>query len=171
MKYIWIVALCTSFILLGCQSEKEEVAQPQPKVQISTENEAEAAKAATAAANAAAAVTPVAIIGDAINGKSLARRCKGCHSFDAGGRQMTGPNLFGLYGKTAGKVAGFSKYSSDLRNATFVWDDASLAAWMCKSKEAIKTLTGNAAAKTKMANQRKCDTKGQDIAAYLRSLK
>ena len=84
---------------------------------------------------------------------------------------MTGPNLFGIYGKTAGKNADFSKYSRNFKEATFVWDEAALAAWVCSSKEAIKTLTGNPAAKTRMSIQKKCGTKGQDIAAYLKTLK
>ncbi len=145
MKNVWMMVFCASFMLLGCQSAK--------------------------AADKGSVSTPVASAGDAANGKNQAKRCKGCHSFNAGGRQMTGPNLFGVYGRTAGKNAGFSKYSSDLKNATFVWDEASLAAWVCSSKEAIKTLTGNPAAKTRMSVQKKCGTKGQDIAAYLKSLK
>jgi len=186
MKYIWIVAFLASFILLGCQSEKEEVAKPQPKTVISTKSDTDAATAveagrATEAAKTAAAAARTVVsaattgeaasVGDAVNGKNLAKRCKGCHTFDSGGRQLMGPNLFGIFGKTAGKVTGFSKYGSDLKNADFVWNEAGLAAWVCSSKAAIKALTGNAAAKTKMANQRKCGTKGQDIAAYLKSLK
>jgi cytochrome c len=212
MKFIWLMALCASFILSGCQSEKEEVAQLKPGANISVETESEAAKVAEAAkaaevakateaakvfaaaetAKAAEAVKipeaakaiipvgaggagsasiPTASAGDAINGKNLAKRCKGCHSFKPDRKQMTGPNLFGVFGRTAGKNADFSKYSSDLKNADFVWDEASLAAWVCSSKDAIKMLTGNPAAKTRMAPQKKCGTKGQDIAAYLKSLK
>jgi len=168
MKHIWMAVLCTSFILSACQSEKEDVVkQQQANISENKENEVETANTAGAAK---VAETPVAHIGDAVNGKNLAKRCKGCHTFDSGGRQMTGPNLFGIFGKTAGKVAAFSKYGSDLKNADFVWDEAGLAAWVCSSKAAIKTLTGNTAAKTKMANQRKCGTKGQDIAAYLKTL-
>jgi cytochrome c len=140
-----MMTLCVSFMILGGQSAK--------------------------AAERGTAPTPVSSAGDAINGKHQAKRCKGCHSFNSGGRQMTGPNLFGVYGRTAGKNADFSKYSSDLKKATFVWDEAGLAAWVCSSKEAIKTLTGNPAAKTRMSAQKKCGTKGQDIAAYLKSLK
>lgn len=145
MKNIWMMALCASFMILGGQSAKAAEKGTMP--------------------------TPVSSAGDAANGKNQAKRCKGCHSFGSAGRHMTGPNLFGVYGKTAGKVAGFSKYSGDLKNATFVWDEVSLAAWVCSSKEAIKTLTGNPEAKTRMSVQKKCGTKGQDIAAYLKSLK
>jgi cytochrome c len=218
MKYIWMLALCANFILLGCQSEKEEVAQPKPGANISVETESEAAKVTEAAkaaeavkaaeaakvaeaarmlaaaevAKAAEAVKipeaakaiipvgaggagsasiPTASAGDAINGKHLAKRCKGCHSFKPDRKQMTGPNLFGVFGRTAGKNTDFSKYSSDLKNASFVWDETRLAAWVCNSKEAIKALTKNPAAKTRMREQKKCGTKGQDIAAYLKSLK
>jgi cytochrome c2 len=236
MKYIWMMALCASLILVGCGPEKEEATQSQLKASISKDSELGATKAAeaakvlvaeeatkaeetakaeegakaaevakateavkaagataaakvaeqakTAAAKATTAVgvggaaigtaavaTPVADAGDAINGKNLAKRCKGCHSFKPDRKQMTGPNLFGVFGKTAGKNVDFGKYSDDLKNASFVWDEASLAAWVCSSKEAIKTLTGNPAAKTRMGAQKKCGPKGQDIAAYLKNLK
>ncbi len=144
MKNVWMMVLCVGF-MLGFQSA------------IAAEKGMESAHVSSA--------------GDAVNGKHLAKRCKGCHSFKSGGRQMTGPNLFGVFGRTAGKNDGFRKYSSDLKQADFVWDEASLAAWVCSSKEAIKTLTGNPAAKTRMSVQKKCGKKGQDIAAYLKSLK
>ena len=143
MKNVWMMVLCIG-VMLGFQPA------------IAAEQGMESAHVSSA--------------GDAVNGKNLAKRCKGCHSFKSGGRQMTGPNLFGVFGRTAGKNAAFSKYSRDLKQADFVWDEVSLAAWVCSSKEAIKTLTGNPAAKTRMSVQKKCGKKGQDIAAYLKSL-
>lgn len=110
-------------------------------------------------------------VGDAVAGARKIGKCKACHSFEAGGRHKVGPNLFGIYGKVAGKVDGYRKYGGDLKSATFVWDDEALTAWLCDSKAAIKSLTNSASARTKMNKQKVCGADAVNVAAYLRTLK
>jgi cytochrome c2 len=157
MKYIWMVVLCASFILLGCQSEKEQEVPPHPNVE-------------NGAAKAAAEIDGDSA-GDIINGEKQAYRCKGCHSFEPDNKQMTGPNLFGIFGKTAGKVAGFNQYTDPLKNTDVVWDEAWLTAWICNSYDALIAMTGNEKARTRMSIQGKCGTNGQDIVAFMKSLR
>lgn len=41
-------------------------------------------------------------------GKAVAAKCASCHSFEAGGPNGTGPNLFGTLGKKPGSHAGYA---------------------------------------------------------------
>jgi colicin import membrane protein len=157
MKYIWMVVLCASLMLLGCQSEEEqEVVQPHPNL----ENGA-----------AKANVDQDGEGGDIANGKKQAARCYGCHSLEPDNKQMTGPNLFGIFGKTAGKVAGFNQYSDGLKNTDIVWDENWLGAWVCNSYDTLIAMTGDDKARTRMSIQNKCGSNGQDVVAYIKSLK
>ncbi|MDG2520219.1 cytochrome c family protein [Caulobacter segnis] len=57
-------------------------------------------------------------------GKAITAKCASCHTFEQGGANGTGPNLFGTLGKKPGTHGGFA-YSSamvDYGNANPVWD-------------------------------------------------
>lgn len=118
-------------------------------------------------------VKPVVVVekvsGDPVQGKSVARKCGACHTFDQGGKNKTGPNLFGVFGRIKGGVAGFD-YGSYLQAenaAGAVWDEASLRSWHADSKAAAKAGGGT----TKMPTQKITGTKADDLIAYLKSLK
>jgi cytochrome c len=75
-------------------------------------------------------ITPTfAAEGDLGRGRQAFRACMPCHSL-APDRNMTGPSLAGLWGRRAGSLESFERYSPALRAADIVWNEASLDPWM-----------------------------------------
>ena len=107
--------------------------------------------------------SPAYADGDAAAGEKLFKKCKACHTVDAGGKNKVGPNLHGIYGAKAAMVEGF-KYSKALQESGIVWDDAALDQWLLKPKSLVKG--------TKMifAGLKKDDQRA-DMIAYLKTLK
>jgi len=141
--------------------------QDQATVAVATiMKQAEVAKPAVLRKNVAA-VVPVAI-GNAVKGKAIARKCQACHNFTD--KRKVGPGFKGVFGRKAGKMTDM-KYSASLASATWTWDAQKLALWVCNSKKAVKILTGDSSAKTKMPPQHICDpTKQADLIAFLKTL-
>lgn len=53
-------------------------------------------------------------------GKSQSNKCLSCHSFEKGGANKVGPNLWNIVGRKKGSHAGYA-YSSAMKNADGVW--------------------------------------------------
>ena len=66
---------------------------------------------------------------DISNGEAIALYCRTCHTLEAGGMHMLGPNLNGFFGRSAGTGAGYG-YSKVLKEADFVWTPRALDAWL-----------------------------------------
>lgn len=67
--------------------------------------------------------------GDIDRGERAFRACVACHSLQPG-RHLTGPSLAGIWGKQAGTVAGFTRYSEALKAADLIWNAETLDAWL-----------------------------------------
>lgn len=67
--------------------------------------------------------------GDASSGRQAFRVCAACHSLEPD-RNMTGPSLAGLWGRKAGGLASFERYSDALKLSGIIWDDHSLDGWL-----------------------------------------
>ncbi len=68
---------------------------------------------------------------DTRRGEALSMQCRACHTLEQGGANVLGPNLFGVFGKTAGSAADYS-YSEVLAAAGFVWTPRALNAWLAQ---------------------------------------
>ncbi len=114
--------------------------------------------------------------GDAEAGKKTFNKCKSCHlvatpdgeAIVKGGK--TGPNLYGIAGRTAGTVEGF-KYGDSLVAAGengLVWDEATFVEYSLDPKAFLKTYLDDTSAKSKMTFKLKSG--GEDVYAYLVSI-
>jgi len=72
---------------------------------------------------------PAAAAGDAKKGAALFRACALCHSLRPD-QNMTGPSLFGFWGRKAGSLKSFERYSPALEGSDIVWDAHNLERWL-----------------------------------------
>jgi cytochrome c len=72
--------------------------------------------------------------GDALRGQQLYEsRCIACHSVD---RSRVGPAHQGVFGRRAGRVAGYD-YSAALKASKLVWSEKTLDAWLGNPERTI----------------------------------
>ncbi len=114
--------------------------------------------------------------GDAEAGKKAFNKCKSCHLIaDPAGEVIvkggkTGPNLYGIAGRTAGTVEGF-KYGDSIVVAGengLVWDETTFVEYAQDPKAFLKTYLDDTAAKSKMTFKLKSGA--EDVYAYIVSV-
>lgn len=99
---------------------------------------------------------------DIARGAKLSKACAACHSFDQGGANKVGPNLWNVVNATKGVKDGFS-YSSALLEFGGKWDYDALNHFLYKPKKYISGTKMNFAGLKKPADR-------AAMIAYLRSL-
>ena len=103
--------------------------------------------------------------GDASNGANLFKSniCSACHAVAKGGASPVGPNLFGVVGRKAGSLAGYS-YSPAMKAAGITWDDGTIAKYVMSPSTVVPNN------KMIFAGIKK-ESDANDVAAYLATLK
>jgi cytochrome c len=67
--------------------------------------------------------------GNPAQGQRVFGACAACHSLRPD-QNMTGPSLADLWGRKAGSLPSFNRYSPALRSANVTWDDKTLNEWI-----------------------------------------
>jgi cytochrome c len=115
---------------------------------------------ALAALLTAGAVPPALADGDAARGQTLFSRCSACHTVTE--QNKMGPHLSGVFGRTAGTVAGYT-YSKAMVAYAKPWDEATLDTFLTAPN---KVVPGTKMAAGAIANPQD----RADIIAYLKTL-
>lgn len=71
--------------------------------------------------------------GDLANGKAKFGMCRSCHTIVEGGANLTGPNLYGVFGRKVGSLPGYN-YSEAVKTAGFTWDAEHLDKWLAQPR-------------------------------------
>ena len=74
--------------------------------------------------------------GDPEAGKAKFTHCAACHTLTSGGPNMTGPNLYGIFGRKRASQPGFA-YSDAFKAVTGTWDAAAIDAWITNPQAAV----------------------------------
>jgi len=98
--------------------------------------------------------------GDPQAGKADFTQCAACHTTVQGGPNMTGPNLYGIFGRKAGGAPDYA-YSDALKSAGWTWDAARIDKWITSPRAVLPD--------TKMTFVGLPDPKARlDVIAYLK---
>ena len=89
-------------------------------------------------------------------------KCRACHSINEGGKNGTGPNLYGILGKAIASDSTFN-YSSGLTEHGGNWTYETLDVWLTAPKKMVSNTSMS------FAGLRKAD-KRANLIAYLRTL-
>ncbi|MEQ9520405.1 MAG: cytochrome c family protein [Parvibaculum sp.] len=96
---------------------------------------------------------------DAAKGEKVAKKCAACHTFDQGGANKVGPNLYGILGRPVAAGAGFN-YSQAMSAMGGTWSFENLAHFLEKPAAAVPGTAMSFAGLRKPADQ-------ADLLAYL----
>ncbi len=80
---------------------------------------------------------PALAAGDAAAGEKVFRKCKACHVVDSD-KNKTGPHLINIFGRTAGSIEGFKKYSKAMKESGIVWDEETLDGYLEAPRKYLK---------------------------------
>jgi cytochrome c len=120
--------LCAAALLTACtkSTTAADGAAPPP-----------AAPPTDAQKKALLATLPAAYQGaDLDNGQAKFATCKSCHTVAQGGDTMVGPNLWGVFGRTAGGLKGYH-YSDGMKALGGVWTAERINTWITSPRAMV----------------------------------
>ena len=76
-------------------------------------------------------------LGDLAHGEKVFKKCSACHMIASGGKNMIGPNLWGVIGRTAGSISDY-KYSKAMVAYSKQWNFEEMNSYLIKPQAYIK---------------------------------
>ena len=76
-------------------------------------------------------------LGDLTHGEKIFKKCSACHQIASGGKNMIGPNLWNIIGRTAGSVSDY-KYSKAMVAYGKEWNFEEMNSYLIKPQAYVK---------------------------------
>ena len=92
---------------------------------------------ASASAETTVGIKELLAMGNAQDGEKVFKKCSACHMLVAGGKNMIGPNLWGVLGRKTGGVSDY-KYSKALASYGKEWTFSEMNGFLIKPTAHIK---------------------------------
>ncbi len=154
-----LVACGAAALLSGCGKKSEEPVMPSAAPATEAVAPASAAPPSPEQLKMLAALPAPFNTADPAAGETKFALCRSCHIIVKGGPNLTGPNLYGVFGTKAAEVAGFD-FSDAMKGSGFTWDAPTLDKWITDPRAALP--------QTKMTFVGVKDAKDRaDIVAYV----
>ena len=108
----------------------DTVAYPVPEM------EGAATEAPAAAEEEGPSLAALLASADVDKGKKVAKKCVACHTFEQGGKNKVGPNLWNIVGRDMATMGGFS-YSSKMTAVEGAWSFDSINEFLASPKKLV----------------------------------
>lgn len=163
----WIGAILSALLLLFAvrtviEERKELAGHPKAGWEVAELKEGEFAAEAAVPDKPDPPVAEVLKVADADTGKNLSKACMACHSFEKGGPNKVGPNLYGVVGGKVGGHDGFA-YSEPMKGKGGNWGYDDLYKFLANPKAVVP------GTKMTFAGMKKPEDRAS-LLAYLRTL-